>query len=409
MITNEQFLIEPDFTDVGTAATMEFTVGAVNALADAEYNSHVGFYQNTFSMYNYMRFNSLGEYVLHYPTGPSLVIQPHNSCAWTPQGEFRMAQKTIAPYRMKVNVEQCYDELFDSTFERFIQYGNSAEVALTPGGISMTDKLTRLILDSTTLGARATLTAGGLFADNINFTENLPTSIRDAFTRSASVGQGWITALRALKVQDAIKYAHLDDGLIPNVDISTDGEEYIGDVLALYDARVAASPKKLRSAVRNGGRGGFGVRNIAVWMVSPSVIGAVYNAYLAQGVAVATNLPRITTMTVEVSTGRGGTTPLIVYMIDGTPVIPVEEIEIFSEYLSGTPHFEYLTLTGVIQLGGSFGAIPERGGAGVAVRIQRSTRNEDLGKTTYLSHMLGAVGINDTDYISGSYRFNEPQ
>ena len=35
MITNEQFLIEPDFTDVGSAATMEFTVGAVNALADA--------------------------------------------------------------------------------------------------------------------------------------------------------------------------------------------------------------------------------------------------------------------------------------------------------------------------------------------------------------------------------------
>jgi len=408
MIPNEQFLIKPDFTDVGSAATMEFQVGSVNALADAQYNSHLGAYQSAYGMYNYMRFNSTGEYVMHYPTGPSLVIQPHNSCAWTPQGEFRMAQKSISPYRMKVNVEQCYDELFDSTFERFIEYGSSDSVGMSEGGVALTDKLTRLILDSTTLGARATLTAGGLFTGAMSFTDNLPTSIRDAFTRSAAVGQGWITALRALKVQDSAKYAHLDDGLIVNGDISQDGEEFTGDIIARFDARVAASPKKLRSAVRNGGRGGFGGRNIPVWMVSPSMIGGAYDAYLDQGVATATNRPRITTSELLVANGRGGTTPLTIYMIDGIPLIPVQEVEVFSEYLSGTPHFEYLTLTGVIQLGGSFGAIPERGGANVAVRIQRSTRNEDLGKTTYLSHMLGAVGINDTDYISGSYRFNEP-
>lgn len=410
MVNNEQFLIEPDFNDLGTAAVLEFQVGAINALADAEFNSHVGFYQRTFGTYGYMRFNSLGEYVMHYPSGSPLLLQPHNSCAWTPQGNFSFQKKTIQPEKAKINVEDCYDEHFGGTFERFIQYGDSAAVGLSQGGVALTDAMTRLIVGNTTLGARAALTAGGLFTDvtDSQFAEGTPTSIREAFMRTAMVGKGWINAARNLAVADADKYGHLDNSLIANGDVSNDGEDFTGDVLALFDARVGSAKRKLKRAVESGGRGGFGGRNIPIWIVSTSIVSAVYGAYLDQGVATATNRPRIAQETYQVPTGRGTTAPIMVYTIDGVPVIPAEEIEVFTDYLKGTPHFDYLTLTGVIQLGGSFGAIPERGTNNVAVRVQQSQRNEDLGKTTYLAHMLLASGFNDTDYLAGGYRFNEP-
>lgn len=410
MVNNEQFFIEPTFTDIGSAAVLEFTVGDVNLLANAEYNGHVGFYQNQFAIYNYMRMNQMGDYVIHYPVGNALLVQPHNSCAWTPQGDFRMDQKTIKPYRMKINVEECYDEWMDSTFDRFLEWGGDAAVGLSTAGVRATNMMTENIMGHSTLGVRAVLTGGGLFP-NPTFAEGVPTKLQDAFVKTASTGTGWMQGLRTMAASNPAKFGHLDDANINfATQVSADTEQFVGDPVALYDARVAAAPRKLRRALKRGGRGGFNSRNLPIWLVAAPIADSMYDAKLTQDQLTAQNQPRISTQDFQVPNGRGGTSALTVYYIDKTAVIPVEEMEVFAEYLQGTPYFEYLTLTGVIQLGGSFGSIPERGSAEIAMRIVRNTngRNEDLGKTTYLAHMLGANGINDYEYISGGYQFATP-
>lgn len=404
---DEQFIIEPTFRDIGSGQILEFTVGAINALADTEFNSHVGFYQQQMGIYSYMRMTHYGDYIIHYPKGNPLLLQPHNSCAWTPQGQFNFGQKTISGSRAKINVEDCYDEYFGSTFERFLEWGGNPNASMNAAGVQAMNMMARHVAEQATLGTRAALTGGGLFSGTEAFLEGTPRHIIDAFIRTVGTSRGWIQYARALASDNADKYGHMNNNLI-GTNVSADGLTYTGDVLALFDSRVNAAPRKLSRAIKRGGRGGFGGTNMPVWLVSSSVADAVYKAYLDQSTAVATNRPRITTQEFQVANGRGGTSPLLVYYIDRVAVVPVEEVEVFADYLTGTPHFDYLTLTGVIQLGGNFGSIPEIGSNNVAIRVQRSDRNEDLGKITYLSHMLLATAFNDTDYIAGGYTFAVP-
>ena len=405
----EQFIIAPEWSAGDSLQTLTFDVGRVNKLARARYNDHIGFYQQRFGIYSYMRLNHLLQYKIHYPVGSPLLIQPHDSCAWTPQGDFRMASETISPFPMKINVEQCYDETFNSTFEAFMEWGGDATVSMSAGGVEITNAMVDMIMGLGTLGARAVLTAGGnLLTGNLKFASNLSTNLQEAYVRSAGTGNGWIQLLRSMKAQSPDKYSHLDNPLVAEADVSNDTHEYTGDVIALYDARVAASPHKLKSAVKRGGRGGFGGVNVPIWLVSPAIHDRMYHAKLDQDAQVAQNATRIRTEVVQVDNGRSGTSPMVIYFIDNTAVIPVDEIEVFEEYLQGTAYFDYLTFTGVIQLGGSWSALPNRGSTDVALRIQRSERNEDYGKTTYLSHMLGAVGLNSREYIAGGFEFFEP-
>lgn len=400
----EQFLARPVFNPGDTIDTLGFAVGSVNKFVASEYSTTFGAYQQAFGMYGYMRFNRQLEYVLHYGKSNPFLIQPHNNCAWNPQGLVTFDSRSITPTRAKINVEQCYDEWFDSTFEAWIAWNGDA--TLTVDRTGPTDELTRLILEMSALGVRSTLCAGGLFGINPSFSEGVPTTIRDAFIKTSNTRKGWMQMARELAASNPVKFGHLDQNLIQTADISSDGEEFIGDPVALYDARLNASPRPLRRAVQIGGSRTFGQSGIPIWAVSYSIMGAVYRAKQSEDAAMVTPQRRVTVREIALA----GRTALKVYFIDQTAVIPLEEAEVFAEYLNGTPHFEYLTMPGVVQLGGSFGAIPGSRDASsdIAIRVQRSDRNEDYGKVTYLSHMLLAAAFQDTDFISGGYRFNQP-
>jgi hypothetical protein len=400
----EQFLVKPVFQPGDTTDTLGFPVGSVNRFVDAEYSSTFGAYQSAFGMYGYMRFNRQLEYVLHYARSNPFLLQPHNNCAWNPQGLVTFDSRSIQATRAKINVEQCYDEWFDSTFAAHLEWNGGETVEVDRTG--PTDALTRHILEMSALGVRSTLCAGGLFGAVPSFADGVPTTVRDAFLKTSATRKGWMQQARELAATDASEYSHLDNGLIATADISTDGVEYTGDVLALYDARVDAAPRPLKRAVQIGGSRTFGVNGNPLWLVSYSLMTAVYKAKQAEDAAMVTPQRRITVREIPLA----GRTPIKVYFIDQTAVIPLEEAEVFADYLDGTPHFDYLTMPGVIQLGGSFGAIPGSRDASsdIAIRVQRSDRNEDYGKITYLSHMLLAAAFQDTDFLAGGYRFNQP-
>ena len=400
----EQFLYKPDFSVIGTNRYFEYKERRVNALVRAEYYDNVSLWQRAFNLYYWMQINRDHEFVLHYQKSDALLLQPHNSCAWTPQGRLRFDTRSIESTKAKINVEDCIDEYFGSAFETWMEWGTNPEVTLRA---PITDLLTDAIMRGTVLNIKAVLTAGGLFA-NPKFQPGVATTIRQAFLKSAFVRRGWMQAARELAAEDSEAYGHLDNNLIDTADISNDGKQFTGDPLALFDERLQSAPERLYDAVTLGGQVGFGaVENSVVWAVSPSVLRSIHKKKQEQDAALATNEVRITTETLQVDMGAANARPLTVYRIDGIPVVPITEVNVFAEYLTGTPHFDYLMLTGTVQLGGSFAQIPSAP-EDVAIRVQQSTDNRDLGKTTYLAHMRLAAAFNDTDYICGGYRFNEP-
>jgi len=386
---------------------MYFETERLNYLADAEYNEHFGFFQRTFGVYSYMQMNRYLKYKIHYPQGTPFMWQPHNSCAWTPTGTLSMATKEIEPCRAKINEQFCYDEWMDSAYEAWLSWEQS-NVAINEAGRDATDALVRTLLRNATVGARAVNVAGQLLdTGTLTFEEGTPTNIRSAFLKSADVCRGWIALARALAAEDSAKYGHMENGLITAGNISSDGESYTGSFLSLYDAQVAAAPKKLRNAIESGGVTGISTPFYPMMLVSPSMISALYQDWLTQKSTTAVNDPRIERREYTVDTPRGPR-PMYVYFVDGTVIIPVEEVELYDNYLTTTSHFAYLTVSGAIQMGGSFASIPEIPGGQIAMAIQASDLLQNLGTYSFLSHALFASAINDKDMLSGDFAIGTP-
>lgn len=397
-------LVNPVISDIGTARTIGFQVGAYNEFAQAEYHSNFSFYQQQFGMYGYMRLTKNETYRIHYVKGTPFAWQPHNSCAWTPLRTLSVASDEVTPCRVKLNEEQCfYEETFESIFNSVTNWNGTSPITLDEAGTRIMNEMLRAITANATEGARATMVAGGLFDLNaIEFAEGVPDSTREAFLRTANSCNGWL----ALANQAALLpgNGHLSNGLILEADISADGERYTGNVMTLYDAYVAAAPAPLAQAVIRGGASGIIRPMNLLWIVSPSIFAAVYTAHLAQSVLAAQNMPRIEKVVGSVATPRGPS-PITYYVIDGqTIVVPADEVNTYEAYLTQRTHFAYLTVSGNINLGGSFSGIPMlNGGApNVGLLVQQQTADvREYGKMFTVAHALMATAFADTQYITG--------
>lgn len=399
-------VIKPRFNALNNNA-LYFHVGDMNALAREEYQDNFGFYQRTFGVYSYMRMTKDLKFVLHYPKDLPFKWQAHNSCAWTPLGTMTMGTKEIEPCRVKLNEQFCYDEWFDSTYKYLLDWSSGA-VKFDAVGQNLVDSMARTIVKNATIGFRMLLVGGQLYSGvTPDWTAGTPARVQDAFLRTANVCKGWIKLLIDLAASDEDAYGHLDNGLIDAGDIGPDGLTFTGNVVDLYDAMYTGAPRPLQIAIQTGGVGGFDNLFYPIAIVSRSILAALHLQYIAQNEAAAQNMPRITVREYSVDTERD-VRPIRVYFIDNTAFVPLDEIDLLEGQLETSSHFFYLTLSGVIQLGSSFMALPVANEADVAVMVQLSTDVEDLGTYKFAAHALAAVGINDTDYITGDYFLGSP-
>lgn len=403
-----EFLIKPRFSALRSA--VYFETDKLNALLEQEYNDKFGFYQSNFGVYNYMPMTRNMTYRMVYPEGTPLLFQPHNSCAWTPTGTLSYGVDEISPCKAKINEQRCYDENLDGLFADLLRWGGGPTVQMSDAGRAANDALVRTMLKNATLGARLTLSCGQLHdPDVVTFEDGISARIEDAFRKTAQTCKGWIQLLKERASETGL--GHLDGGYIDATDISTDGTSYVGttsgDAVALYDEIFAAAPQPLTDAVIEGGYGGFGSMFMPLFLVSPSIYRAVDAAWKAQKETATMNEPRISRRPYTFQTERGPRT-LYTYFIDDTAVVPISEVSYFDRYVTGTSHFAYLTVSGVIQLGASFGSLPVVNEADIAVMIQLSENAEDYGTYKFLAHSLFATAINDTDYIAGDYLYAEP-
>jgi len=401
-----EFLITPRFNQFN--GSMFFETDSLNALMEAEYNDKMGFYQATFGVYSYMRLNSDLEFVIHYPTGTPLLWQPHQNCAWTPTGTLMFNQITMAPCKVKLNEQKCYDEWFNSSYKAFMEWSTGATVQFSSTGQRATDMLTRTIVKNASLGARSTLVAGQLHdLSTITFEEGVNIRIEDAFRKTANSCKGWIQL--CVELGQATETAYMDGTFIQANDISADGTTWVGNggrtVVDLYDQiRTDSSvPGELKDAIIEGGVGGFGTTFFPMFLLALPEYRNVHEAWIAQKESATINEPRINR---REFTWEGRT--IYVYFIDDTVVIPVTEPNHYGRYITGTHHFAYLTISGVVNLGGSFADLPKINESEVAVLMQMSTDAEDYGTHKFLAHALLATAINDKRYIAGNYLLAEP-
>lgn len=402
-----EFLVKPAFDAIQNA--LYFPVGRLNALAEGEYNDKMGFYQSTFGMYSYMTLTQDQTYRIHYPKGTPFLFQPHNNCAWTPTGTLSMGEFEITPCRAKINEQFCYDEHMEGTYKAFLQWDQGGRVGFSEAGRAATDALTRTIVANATMGARMTLEAGQLIdLSSVTFKEGTATRIEEAYRKTAGTCRGWIELARTKAQTENLP--HLDGGWIKAADISNDGKSFVGDnrtIIDLYDEMVANAPEPLADAIIEGGIGGFGNTYYAMWLLAPPEYRAVYEQWKVQKESAALEDARIERRQYTYQTAQGPRT-IYVFFIDDTVVIPISSISQFDRWLTGTAHFAYLTISGVIQMGSNFAGLPVARQNDVGVMIQVSQNAEDLGTHKFLSHALMATGINDTDYIAGDYLFAEP-
>lgn len=405
-----EFLIKPRFRALRNA--LFFETERLNALARAEYSDKFGFYQRQFGVYAYMNLTSDLTFRIHYAQGTPFMWQPHNNCAWTPTGTLSMGQMEITPCKAKVNEQYCYDEFIESTYKAALQWSSNPTIGFSQMGVEANNELVRTILKNATLGARMTLVGGQLIdLTSTTFETGVSSRIEDAYRRTAGTCRGWIELLRDTATETGKE--HLDGGatnFIDAADISSDGTTYLGTtntVVELYDIIRAGAPAELQDAIIEGGVGGFGEMFQPLYLVSPSIYRALDADWIAQKTSPLVNEQRISRRPFEINTERGPRT-IYAYFIDDTAVVPVSEISHFDRYVTGTSHFAYVTISGVIQLGASFADLPRVNESEVAVMIQVSEDAEDYGTSKFLSHNLMATAINDTNYIAGEYVYAEP-
>ncbi len=409
-----EFLVQPIFDEIN--GSMFFETGSLNTLMEAEYNDKMGFYQQTFGVYSYMTLNQDMEFVIHYPEGTPFLWQSHLNCAWTPTGTLIMNQQTLTPCKVKINEQKCYDEYFNSAYKSWMEWRtNGTTVGFNAGGQRAQDLFTRTIVKNASMGARLTLSSGQLFdlSDaNTTLNDNVGIRIDDAFRRTSTACKGWIQLCKELGQET--ETTHLNNDLIRAADISSDGTSWVGDggrtVLDLYDEYMSDSstPQPLKDAVIEGGVGGFGNTFYALFLVSQSLHRGMHDAYIAQKTTAMVNEPRIERRSFTYQTNRGPR-EIFVFFIDGvTAVIPISETSQYTQYLTGTAHFAYLCISGVIQLGASFGDLPVVNVSEVAVLAQMSEDAENYGTMKFLAHALMATAINDTRYIAGDYVYTLP-
>lgn len=387
--------------------TLIFPVAETNSFAREQIYDNFSFYQRQFGIFQWMPMTKKMKYVIHSAKATPFVWQKNQSCSWEPTGSLRMDRQEITPCDAKINEQHCWDELMDECFKHLFTWSASGAKTLDATAEALINQFTEILLENYTYGAYLTLTAGGLFNfTDQTFRDDVSNDLRSLMKKTNSACRGWLPLLKDTADQGST-FQHLN---LPGYFTASmfDGKEFIGDVVALKDELVAKAKPEMRKALNVGGVNGRAVNGIvpsAVWLVSDSINNRAAQQYNEQSVLNVSTImfqPRLTRREFT----NGGAT-IYVYYVDNVPLIPIDAVSEYDQYLEGGYHFSYLTMGRNIGLGGSFGEIPDIATNQVGIRIQRGTSNAELGKYFILSEAMFANAIADVRYVVGSQIYAE--
>ena len=387
----------PNFDRIQNAVA--FPTQTLNYLLEEQVYDYHEFYQANFGVYGFMRLTQDLQHKIHWLESLPYIWQPHNSCTIDPTGNLREVTDTITPTRATAMSSHCYDELFGSCFKHFLQWDGQGPLELNAQGTRLMQQMVTKILEAMVLGARLTLVAGQLYdyatlVTNNRFKDDTKVSIKDLFSQTLGTARGWIGTAKAKAAEPG--HAQINAGGILNA-ADFDGKDYDGDIFDMADAIYDAATDDLMNLVDTGGVQSIGtLGSMPFWHFSTHIYKAVAKQWRKQCDDPLCLNPRLTLENVNWN-GR----VFKVYYLDGMPVVPCHEINMWDKYLTNSTHFAYLNIPRNINLGASFANIPNLQQPGMGVRIQMSLDNEDYGKTTTRSDSLFSTAIGNTEYMAG--------
>lgn len=391
------FLIKPTFKR--NLNMILLSAQALNMFARTEIVDNLNFYQNKFGIFGYMKLTTQRLFRLHSLTGTPLLWGPHNACGWDPANVLRMNVKELSPCRGTMNDEWCQDELLDSCFGHFLKWNGMSPMSLSDEGMTLWNEVVRVISVNAALGARLMLTVGKRYDPTV-VTMRAGTSqkIADLFTRFMGTCKGWVELIREMALLP--NYAHLNLSGIFNANEDFQGDKYIGDPIALFDALRASAPSELTALMNEGGLATGDGDNELYFGMTPSIHAKIADEYRKQCISVSCINPRLT---VEKFPYRKSN--IMVYYIDGVPCIPFADVAYMDRYLKEKLHMAWITVGGNINLGASFDAIAAldtEGNPGIGIAIQRSTDLAELGKYKFKADALFGTLLADASFFVGA-------
>ena len=397
--------VAPSRLPDGQANGFAFETGEMNQMVRAEYLDTFGFYQNLFGVYSYMRMNRKQKYILHQPKGTKLVWQPYTSCSYDSTGTLQMGRRELIPEFIAMNEKWCQDELLDSTYEHWMEAVANGDLILTDEGVAAFNLMMEELMANSVEGLRATLSAGRLYNVNtVNYSEDNTTTITDMFKKTHGSARGWVKLAYDLAKE---KYDHLNVASFDDSDFEGEGD-YTGDIVKLLENLKKAAPKPLRQLINHGGmiRGG-GRSFMPLIGLSDSFFNAVVRYWNAESEKTATNRTRITR---ERIAAENSPTPQFVYYLDGIlPIVPLQDVSAYDEYLKGRTHFAGIFGSGNIQMGHQFGVIPEveRDQIGLMVAKVTDPSRDNYGQYVVKSHAAVKAAIADPNYMVSTIGYTE--
>lgn len=395
---------------VPSDSRLYFDTAELQSFQREEYMDTFGIYQSRFGLYNYMQMNQMHQYTVHTPKGSPLVWQPWTSCAYDQTGSLSIGKKTIVPTPIYMNEKFCQDELLDSVWRHHLRWEANGEMSETEQYRKVLGTLIDELQANAALGLRMTMTSGQLHGQlgqlnaGTTFDPNATVDVQSLFKKTHHAARGWVKLMADLALSDA-RFAHLN---IPNLianSYSTSGE-WQGDIMALYESLKDKAPAELKKLINRGAAatgGGAAVRAFRpLFVVSDNIYNSVITAYNAQQALTATNGRRITKQLID---------GVIAYFIDDIiPIVPIEEIAGYDQYLKGFTNFAGIIGSGVINLGGSFISLPnniENKDVAMVIERDNSYSNNTHGMYTFVSHALAAAAISDARYAVATMQYVE--
>lgn len=358
--------------------------------------------ENLLGLYSYVRPRVGDPHRVRFArlSTPRHLLQKANGCGWNPKGRVTLGVETHSLGSVDYDGEQCPDEFGECLEGIFGQGNNAKDMLATPAGRALFEQLMNRIYTG----------LGNSMWDLLHFANHPVIDLADAggwFNATADewadyvdqqtheqVG-GLITILDQLKDVNGLEQLQV---AIQSNEISADGREFTGDVIALFRSLVATALPDFQIMIDE-------VRGPSqpIMLVSRSIFQA-YKDYL---VATYTNIPQGFQLLTTGSDGR-------VYPVrnvlqwDGIWVVQAGAWAAFDRINGVNTHRAILTAPGNFGIGYDVQDVLSGQFGGIGLSVKQWLEAPYKGKT-YMTTRFGLTGaIVDPDFLSMAAYIHQP-
>lgn len=333
-------------------------------------------------------------------TTPKHLLQKANGCGWSPKGRVIMNTEAHDLGSVDYDGEQCPDEFAECLNGIFGQGNDAKDMLGTPAGRALFEQLLNRVYTG----------LGNSLWDLLHFANHPVIDLADAGGWSTAPADEWadyldqqshekvgglITILDQLKDVTGLEQLQVT---IQSSDVSTDGREYTGDVIDLFNALIAAALPDFQIMVDEV-RG----QGAPILVVSRSIFQA-YKNYLN---ATYTNIPQGFQLFYQ---GEDGMSYPVrnVLQWDGIWVVQASSWNAFDRLNGVTTHRAVLTAPGNFGVGYDVQEVLSGQYGGIGLMVKQWLEPPYKGKV-YMSTRFGLTGaIVNPDFLSMAAYIHQP-